>query len=127
MTDESLFAQALALAPTERAAFLDNACSTPEQRREIEELLAAHATAAGFMAPPLAATADFVDAGETHTAVHDPDRTSLLPAGESTGLAGGSLVAGRYRLGRLLGTMSYSRSTMRWTPSPRSTPRKPRW
>jgi len=103
MTDESLFAQALALAPTERAAFLDNACSTPEQRREIEELLAAHATAAGFMAPPLAATADFADAGETRTAVHDPDRTSLLPAGESTGLAGGSLVAGRYRLGRLLG------------------------
>ncbi len=45
MTDESVFAAALAITgPAERAAYLDQACSgNPSLRREIDALLAAHA------------------------------------------------------------------------------------
>jgi serine/threonine protein kinase len=45
MTDESIFAAALAIpSPSQRAAYLDRACTgQPALRHEIEELLAAHA------------------------------------------------------------------------------------
>ena len=43
MTDESLFAAALAIRdPKQRAAYLDRACPDPAVRREAEALLAAH-------------------------------------------------------------------------------------
>jgi hypothetical protein len=45
VTDESVFAAALAISgPAERAAYLDKACAgSPDLRREVEALLAAHA------------------------------------------------------------------------------------
>jgi len=44
MSDESIFAAALAIgSPSERAAFLNRVCSNPALRKEIDELLAAHA------------------------------------------------------------------------------------
>jgi eukaryotic-like serine/threonine-protein kinase len=53
---EQLFEGALACAPSERAAFLDQACSRhPELRRTVEELLAEDANAGSFLEhPPLA-------------------------------------------------------------------------
>jgi eukaryotic-like serine/threonine-protein kinase len=45
MTDESIFTAALAiLDPAERAAFIERACAgKPELRRQVEDLLTAHA------------------------------------------------------------------------------------
>jgi hypothetical protein len=43
MTEETLFHEALAKPPAERAAFLDTACAgQPELRAAVEALLAAH-------------------------------------------------------------------------------------
>ncbi|MFQ3650699.1 MAG: serine/threonine-protein kinase [Gemmataceae bacterium] len=55
MTDESIFAEALAIAdPAERAAYLDRACSgNPELRQRVEALLAAHATGSPLDHPPV--------------------------------------------------------------------------
>lgn len=54
MTDESLFAAALAIPNSaQRAAFLDHACAgQPALRREIEELLAAHVADNPLDRPP---------------------------------------------------------------------------
>ena len=54
MTDESVFAAALAIpGPAERAAFLDRACAdNPALRREVEGLLAAHADSNPLDRPP---------------------------------------------------------------------------
>ena len=56
MTDESIFAAALAIpSPSARAAYLDRACAgQPALRREIEELLAAHAADNLLDRPPSA-------------------------------------------------------------------------
>jgi serine/threonine protein kinase len=54
VTDESIFAAALALpSPSERAAYLDRACAgDPALRREVEGLLAAHAASNPLDGPP---------------------------------------------------------------------------
>jgi WD40 repeat protein/serine/threonine protein kinase len=54
VTDESVFAAALAIAdPARRAAYLDGACAgRPGLRREVEELLAAHAADNPLDRPP---------------------------------------------------------------------------
>src|SRR5262245_21571879 len=53
MSDETLFAKAVGISnPAERAAFLDRECGDPNQRREIEELLAAHQNAGSFLKKP---------------------------------------------------------------------------
>ncbi|MCI0699873.1 MAG: serine/threonine-protein kinase [Planctomycetia bacterium] len=54
MTDETLFARAVAISdPAERAAFLNRECAEkPELLREVEELLAAHFGAGSFLAKP---------------------------------------------------------------------------
>src|SRR5262245_25493956 len=54
MTDESIFAAALAIpSPTQRAAYLDRACAgNPALRREVEGLLAAHAADNPLDRPP---------------------------------------------------------------------------
>ncbi len=55
MTDESVFAAALAIgSPSERAAYLDRVCSdNPKLRREVEELLRAHAADNPLDRPPV--------------------------------------------------------------------------
>lgn len=54
MTDETLFARAVAIpAPADRASFLGRECAdNPAPRKEVEELLAAHAGAGVSMSPP---------------------------------------------------------------------------
>ncbi|HZJ65538.1 MAG TPA: serine/threonine-protein kinase, partial [Kofleriaceae bacterium] len=52
---EELFDRAVALERGERAAFLEQACSDPAVRREVESLLLADEQAAGFLEPPPAA------------------------------------------------------------------------
>ena len=53
MTDESLFAAALALPPADRPAFLARECPDPALRREVDDLLAAHAQSNPLDAPRL--------------------------------------------------------------------------
>jgi hypothetical protein len=104
MTDESLFAEAVAVSdPVARAAFLDRVCSGPDQRREVEELLAAHYAAAGFMGPLAEPTAEFAPEGETRTGVPDPDATGTHPRGLTGAAEEGALIAERYHLVRVLG------------------------
>src|SRR5262245_28787000 len=94
MTEESLFTLALARPPAERAALLDAACAgDPALRGRLEELLAAHEQAGGFLDPPV--TTPYPAA---------PDQAT------PTGGAGGGaeqlppeVVAGRYRVVRPLG------------------------
>jgi serine/threonine protein kinase/tetratricopeptide (TPR) repeat protein len=54
VSDESIFAAALAIpSPSERVAYLDRACAgQPDLRREVEELLAAHAADNPLDRPP---------------------------------------------------------------------------
>jgi serine/threonine protein kinase/WD40 repeat protein len=53
VTDESVFADALAIDAAERPAYLDRACAgNPDLRREIEELLAAHDASNPLDRPP---------------------------------------------------------------------------
>ena len=68
MTDESIFAAALAIgSPAERAAYLDRACAAdPGLRRQVEELLAAHVADNPLDHPP-------VDLGRTGAYAPQPD------------------------------------------------------
>mgnify|MGYP002622484345 CR=1 FL=1 len=49
---EEIFEAALALDGDERRSFLEQGCPTPELRKQLEELLAAHDQAAGFLEEP---------------------------------------------------------------------------
>ena len=77
MTDESVFAAALAIPrPADRAAYVEKACAgNPALRREVEALLSAHAADNPLDRPPadLAATADHgaTDAGPPAAEVGD--------------------------------------------------------
>ncbi len=75
MTDESIFAAALAIpSPSERAAYLDRACAgQPALRREVEELLAAHAADNPLDRPP----ADLGRTGPYQPAAADPPTASV--------------------------------------------------
>jgi serine/threonine protein kinase len=54
---DRIFQAALEIAPTERDAFLDDACKDdPELRQEVEALLACDATAGSFLLPPATET-----------------------------------------------------------------------
>ena len=67
MTDDSIFAAALAIgSPSERAAFLNRVCTNPALRKEIDELLAAHAASNVLDRPPadLARTGAFEPEGD---------------------------------------------------------------
>src|SRR5262245_66553947 len=74
MTDETLFATALAKAdPAERAAFLAEACGDDTGRRQrLEGLLRAHAGAANFLERPPVAAPD-PDHGATQALTGTPD------------------------------------------------------
>ena len=98
MSDESLFTDALAIsAPAERAAFLDRASAgNPEQRRRIDELLAAHFLVNSFLAR--SAGADSPDG----TATYDPAGTRIKTVQEIAGEVG-QVIAGKYKLMEAIG------------------------
>jgi serine/threonine protein kinase/WD40 repeat protein len=70
VTDESIFAAALAIpSPAQRAAYLDRACAAdPDLRRQVEELLAAHAADNPLDRPP----ADLALTGPFQPENHEP-------------------------------------------------------
>ncbi|MBA4064225.1 MAG: hypothetical protein C0501_11020 [Isosphaera sp.] len=97
MTDESLFARAVAIPdPAERAAFLDRECAgNPDLRREIESLLAAHA-GGGFLDRPAAGPAVTSDLSAS-----PPSATSGVPvavANNTPGPGVGTVIGGKYKL-----------------------------
>src|SRR5437773_1712105 len=88
MTGETLFHDALAKPPAERAAFLDAACAgQPELRAEVEALLMAHE-----------ASGPFLDAPE-HTGAFAP-QSGTAPFGAAQP---GVVIAGRYTLVEKIG------------------------
>ena len=76
MTDETLFARAIAIPdPQARGAFLDRACPEPAQRARLDRLLAAHREDR-FLEPP--------DSDGTRAAAQNADLTrSLVPDGRT--------------------------------------------
>jgi eukaryotic-like serine/threonine-protein kinase len=104
VTVESIFAAALALgSPSERAAYLDRACAgNPASRKEVEELLAAHAASNPLGRPP----ANVALTG-AYEAVSTDDSAEGI----------GTVIAEKYKLIELLGEGD-GRST--W-------PNKPSW
>jgi serine/threonine protein kinase/Tol biopolymer transport system component/tetratricopeptide (TPR) repeat protein len=56
---KGLFESALALAPTERTAFLNENCTDPELREEVESLLESHDETGQFLESPVAALDSF--------------------------------------------------------------------
>src|SRR5262249_33264698 len=63
MNEQSLFIAALERDPSERLAFLDNACAGNDRlRRQVERLLLAHEHAANFMEQAAGTQGDTADA-----------------------------------------------------------------
>jgi hypothetical protein len=105
MNEESLFREALARSPSERAAFLDRACTgEPELRAAVEALLAAHeaSDATGeFRAddPQDAATGEFTPTPRGA----DPSIQAATTAEHQGKPAVDTLIAGRYALRERIG------------------------
>jgi hypothetical protein len=85
MTDESIFAAAVAIAdPAERATYINEACGqNPGLRKEVEGLLAAHGLPGPFLDHPAA----------TATQNYSPDPSATV----------GAVIAGRFKLLEELG------------------------
>src|SRR5262245_23218878 len=95
MSEETLFHEALAKSPAERAAFLDQACAgQPELRAAVEALLAAHEASAHMLHPPADPnlTGDYTPPPQGVTGVHVPNEAKP-----------GYVVAGKYTLEQKLG------------------------
>ena len=117
MTEETIFQEALARSPQNRARFLDQACSgQPQLRAAVEALLAAHREArqlTGQAAGNLAATMDSQPArgGLAATGEHTPDacgsRDADVPRTLTTDYrrdaVAGVVIGGRYTLQEKLG------------------------
>jgi tetratricopeptide (TPR) repeat protein len=86
MNEESLFAEALARSPEQRAAFLDGACAgQPQLRAAVEALLAAHEESGNLLDRPPAELGQTVDSapGKTDlgaTGAHTPEPNELSGA-----------------------------------------------
>jgi hypothetical protein len=92
MNDETLFQEALARSPAERAAFLDEACARqPELRAAVEALLAAHAKPGNVLDQPPAEASRAPAAGEL--VFQSPTTTDYRPSARA-----GAVVASRYTL-----------------------------
>src|SRR5262245_56961284 len=113
MNDETLFEEALARSPEERAAFLDRACAgRPELRAAVEELLAAHERSGHVLDRPPARAGDpgADPAPSDATGEYTPtprDSDSSGPAATTLEYRGkldaGAVIAVRYTLQEKLG------------------------
>src|SRR5262245_11550437 len=98
MTEESLFHEALAKAPAERAAFLDQACAgQPELRAAVEALLAAHAASGHPLDRPAPAPPALT--GACSPEPEQGPTFSYVPQGAEPG----AVIAGRYTLAEKIG------------------------
>ena len=111
MSEESLFHEALARPPAERAAFLDAACAgKAEMRAAVEALLAAHEASGSLLDRPpqgLGQTVDSAPAPERPllTGEHTPGPAAALVATTAyqPQVEPGMVVAGRYSLVEKIG------------------------
>ena len=114
MTEETLFHEALAQPPPERAAFLDAACAgQPELRAAVEALLAAHEASADLLDRPAAELGHTVDRdpGAAHpcaTREHTPEPDEGPPRPAATTdyepeIVPGMVIAARYTLVEKIG------------------------
>src|SRR5437763_14213108 len=89
VNESQIFVQALKLAtPSERAAFLDEACAgNPQLRAEVEALLHAHASDPGFLEQPPDSFGETVDSPPEVNRIEQP----------------GVVLAGRYKLLEAIG------------------------
>src|SRR5262245_37035851 len=111
MNEETLFEEALARSPEERAVFLDQACAgRPDLRAAVEALLAAHEKPGHILDRPPARTGDSgpaparADATLDHTP--EPD-DAALPATKTADYRPmaqpGVVIAGHYTLQEIIG------------------------
>jgi serine/threonine protein kinase/tetratricopeptide (TPR) repeat protein len=101
MTEETLFHEALAKPPAERAALLDQACvGQPQLRTAVEALLAAHDASGNQLDQAPAATGAYVasDGDNVPPLVPQPRTTDYHPPNDP-----GAVVAGRYTLVERIG------------------------
>jgi serine/threonine protein kinase/Tfp pilus assembly protein PilF len=111
MSEETLFHEALAQPPAERAAFLDQICAGhPELRAAVEGLLAAHEGSGSLLDRPPAGLAQTIDSEPDPaltTAEHKADRAAMSPplvaAASPPPVTTGLVIAGRYTLVEKLG------------------------
>jgi eukaryotic-like serine/threonine-protein kinase len=113
MSEETLFHEALAQPPAERATFLDQACAgQPQLRAAVEALLAAHGASGSLLDRPreLAQTGDSdpdePKSGATGQSTLEPDGAPPHPARTTDyrpDLEPGLVIAGRYTLQQKLG------------------------
>jgi len=103
MTEETLFAEALAKSPEERAIFLEQACAgQPELRAAIEALLAAHEKSENVLDKPLADLAPTLDSDrERHSSKHFPEPAATADFRRDP--VKGAVIAGRYTLQEKIG------------------------
>src|SRR5262249_1981516 len=101
MTEETLFHEALARPPAERAAFLDQACAgQPELRAAVEALLAAHEGSGSLLDKPPEATGAYTppEGADGPPPAPLPGTTDYHPPTES-----GGVIARRYTLVEKIG------------------------
>ena len=113
MNEESLFQDAKAKPPEERATFLDTACAgQPELRAAVETLLASGEAPGGFVILPpadLAATVDSEEGQLSDAATRDLGPQLDLPVNQTdadahrSGAAAGLVISGRYTLEARIG------------------------
>src|SRR5262245_50906974 len=104
MTEETLFHEALARPPSERTAFLDQACAgQPELRAAVAALLAAHEASGSLLDKPPEATGPYVppDATGPDVPPEGADAPSSIPHPGTT--EPGVVIAGRYTLVEKIG------------------------
>jgi serine/threonine protein kinase/tetratricopeptide (TPR) repeat protein len=105
MTEEELFHEALSKPPSERAAFLENACTgKPELRAAVEALLSAHEASDGLLADSkprpsqTEATGEYAPNPQFHQRQREDGTIDFRPDVDP-----GFVVAGRYTLQEKIG------------------------
>src|SRR5260370_38820751 len=102
MTEETLFHEALAKSPAERAAFLEKACAgQPQLRAAVEALLAAHEASGSLLDRPPAAAP--LATGEFTPQPHDSPPQQVATSDYRSNAEPGAVIAGRYTLVEKIG------------------------
>jgi eukaryotic-like serine/threonine-protein kinase len=104
MTEETLFYEALAKPPHERAEFLAAACAgQPELRAAVESLLAAHEASGNPLDRPPSEVAGTLESQPGIRSPHDPVAQASATTDYPSHPASGMVLAGRYKLVEKIG------------------------